>query len=181
MKKLHKLLLGMVGLFALVNFLVPQLYAQAYGTQKHYVHAKEVLEQEYPEFLTAFQTLKKEVSAVNSTDKKAQFEIFSRFLPYIDHMADMTAFDTWDRWEGHWTLQREVLFTFFCMDLPTADKGHPVTVFNMLTDKIFLDNTDSESIRLLTEDEMMEKHNLSREDAHYLSTVWDKLHRDWPW
>ncbi len=181
MTKLHKFVLGIVGLFALVSFLTPQTYAQGYGTQKHYAHAKEVLEQQYPEFLTAFQMLQEEVKSVNSTDKKAQFEIFSRFLPYINHMADMTAFDTWDRWEGHWTLQREVLFTLFDVHLPTADKGHHTTVFTMLTDIVFLDTGNSEEIRLLTEDEIMEKHHMSREEAHHLLNVWDKLHRDWPW
>ncbi len=181
MTKLHKFVLGIVGLFALVSFLTPQTYAQAYDTQKHYVHAKKVLEQEYPEFLTAFQTLKDEVKTINSTDKQAQRDAFMRFLPYVDKMADITEFDTLDHWEGHWTLQREVLFTFFCIHLPTADNGHHVTAFSIFTDLTMLSDGHSEEIRLLTEDEMMERHNMSREEAHYLSTVWDKLHRNWPW
>ena len=181
MKKLHKFILGLFGLLMLVGFLAPQTYAQAHGTQKHYAHAKKVLEQQYPEFLTAFQTLQEEVNTINSTDKKAQSEIFMRFLPYIDKMADLTAFDTWDQWEGHWTLQREVLFTFFNIHLPTADNGNHTTVFNMLVDIVFLDGVSSEEIRLLTEDEIMEKRNMSHEDAHDILNVWDKLHRDWPW
>ncbi len=181
MTKLYNFFAGIVGLFVLVGFLTPQIYAQAYGTQKHYAHAKQVLEQQYPEFLTAFQTLKDEVETINSTDKQAQREVFMRFLPYIDKMADMTAFDTRDLGDGRWTLQREVLFTLFDVHLATADKGHYTTVFTMFTDIVFLDTGHSEAIRLLTEDEIMEKHSMSREDVHYLLNVWDKLHRDWLW
>lgn len=56
-----------VGLFMLVSFLVPQVFAQddmpgiASTNMKHYLYAKQVLEQHYPDFLKAFQVLQEEI------------------------------------------------------------------------------------------------------------------------
>ena len=177
----------LVGVFTLIGFLAPQVMAQD-NTQgiaprylKYYSHAKEVLAQEDPAFLTAFQTLQKEISTIDSTDKQAQLDAFMRFMPAIEEMTEITHYDAWYMDEGYRTLQLEVIFSYFCISLPTADKGHYISVFTIFTDAIFLDSDDSESARLLTVDEIMEKHQISNEDAQRLLTVWDKLHRNWPW
>ncbi len=180
MKKLSKLMLG---LFVFAGFLAPQAFAQddTRGiTLKYYRHAKQVLQQEYPEFLTAFQALKDEIKTVDSSNKQAQFEALMRFFPFMEKMADMESFDAWHKNE-YVTLQREVLFSFFTIQLPTADEGHHTSVFEIFCDAFMLSGVHSESTRMLTEDEIMEKHNLSHPDAQRVLQVWDKLHRNWPW
>lgn len=184
MAKLCKFTLS---LLVLVGFCVPQLFAQdlpkgiAPQFAKYYTHAKEVLEQQDPGFLTDFQTLQEEISTINSTDYKAQFEALMRFLPAIENMVDITSFDGWYKDEGYRTLQLEVKFTFFSIDLPTADKEHHTSVMNMFIEQFMLNSVHSEAVRMLTEQELMERHHISSADAQRILNVWDKLHRDWPW
>ena len=184
MAKLCKLTLS---LLALVGFCAPQLFAQdlpkgiAPQFAKYYTHAKEVLEQQDPEFLTDFQTLQEEISTINSTDYKAQFEALMRFLPAIENMVEINSFDGWYKDEGRRTLQLEVKFTFFSIYLPTADKEHHTSVMNMFIEQFMLNSVHSEAVRMLTEQELMEKHSISSEDAQRILNVWEKLHRDWPW
>lgn len=183
MKKLH---LFFLGLFALMSFAAPQAFAQddtdgiASRYMKHYVHAKAVLEKEAPSFLADFQTLKEEIQTINYSDKEAQLEAIMRFLPAIEEMNDLTTFDYWDKSEGHRTLQYEVIFTFFSIHLPMAD-NHYTTIMKLFCDAFMTDGIWSESIRMLTEDELVAKYNMTHEEALRIVNIWDQLHRNWPW
>ena len=183
MTKVCKLL---VGVFMLIGFLAPQAMAQD-NTQgiaprylKYYAHAKEVLEQEDPAFLTAFQTLQEEISTIDSTDKQAQLDALMRFMPAIEEMTEITHYDSWYKDEGYRTLQLEVIFSFFSIHLPTADGSH-TSVMKLYGDAFMPDTMESEASRLLTEEEIMEKYNLVHDDAHRVIKVWKALHRNWPW
>lgn len=103
-----------------------------------------------------------------------------RFFPFIEEMANMESFDTWHK-DEYVTLQREVLFSFFAIQLPLADDGHYTTTFRIFGDAFMTDGIQTEAVRMLTEEEMMKKHNMCYQDAQRVLQVWDKLHRNWPW
>ncbi len=183
MAKVGKLL---IGIFMLIGFLAPQVMAQdnpqgiAPRYLKYYTHAKEVLKKEDPAFLTDFQTLKEEISTIDSSDKQAQLDALMRFMPAIEEMTKITHYDSWYKDEGYRTLQLEVIFSFFSIHLPTED-GKYTSVMNLYGDAFMPDTAESESSRMLTEEEIMEKYNLVHEDAHRVIKVWKELHRNWPW
>ena len=81
-KILGALVLAIVLLPVTVSHAEAQTGIRSYD-MGHYQHAKEVLSQENPKFLTQFQTLRKEIKLIDSSDKQAQYTALMRFFTYL--------------------------------------------------------------------------------------------------
>ena len=179
MFKLNKKVLGAVFavglLIATLGVAQAQTGIQFYDIE-HYRHATQVLKQEYPAFLTAFQAFRDEIKTIDSANKQAQHDALMRFFPFIDELAFMDSYvaDTLD-YGIRWDLQKEVLVSYFVINLPTAD-NKTTSVHDVLFDsfKVYLANGDATGI--LPEDIIMQKHNMTREQAQRVRTVLHKLY-----
>ena len=137
----------------------------------HYQHAKDVLSQENPTFLTEFQALREEIKLTDSSNTRAQYEALMRFFPSIEALANMEVEPN----EDSWTLQTEVVVTFFRIHLSTAD--HSYTDVSQLLFEAFAQYTaGGDAIEVLPEEEIAKQHNMSRKEAQRVRNVLRKLH-----
>ena len=145
---------------------------------KHYQHAKEVLQQELPNFLTEFQTLQEEIKTTDSSDQQAQFDALMRFFPSIEEMAYLDSYVANKRDENGvlWDLQTEVIVSFFAIDLPTADKNGSTSVRQLLSDAFMDSSAGADAVAILSEDTLMKKHNMNREKAQQVRAVLHTLY-----
>lgn len=174
-KKILSLLFVASLLFAAVGVAQAQAGIKSYD-RGHYKHATQVLQQEYPAFLTAFEAFKDEIKHIDSFDKQAQFAALMRFFPFIENMAFMDSYVAEELDLGvRWTLQLEVMVSYFVMHLPTADE-ETTTLHDMLFNsfKVYLANGDATGI--LSEEDLMKKHPLSRADAQHIRAVLHQLY-----
>lgn len=142
----------------------------------HYEHAKVVLQQEYPAFLTAFEQLQKEVSALDSSHKQAQHDALMRFFPSIETLASMDSFKATPTEDGvAWDLQLEVVVSFFAIDFPLAD-GNTTNVHDLLFDSFKVELAGGDAVGILSEKDIMKKHNMSQEEAQRVRSVLHRLY-----
>lgn len=138
----------------------------------HYHHATQVLQQEYPTFLTAFEAFQDEIKTIDSSNKQAQHDALMRFFPFIKEMAFMDSYKSNrpDNAGVRWDLQMEVVVTHFVIDLPTGD-NKTTTVFDVLFDSFEISLAGGDAVGIVSEQDIMEKHNMRREEAQEVRTV----------
>ena len=143
----------------------------------HYRHATQVLQQEYPAFLTAFKSFPDEIKTIDSADKQAQHEAMMRFFPFMKELANMDSWkaDSPDAFGVKWTLQLEVLVSHFVLDLPTAD-NQITKLYNIVFDSFKVELAGGDATGILSEEQIMKKHNMSREQAQEVREVLHKLY-----
>ena len=146
---------------------VAQSYAPAgvpsYRTE-NYKHAKQVLQEQLPEFLTQFDTLRDEISRLEDTDKSAQYKAMMDLFPAIEQMAEITPDITTD-----------VVTTFFVIRLETANQT-TTSLFEIMFDAFQAPVANGDATRILSEKELMKKHNLSQKQASHIRAVLHKLY-----
>ena len=143
----------------------------------HYRHATQVLKQEYPAFLTAFQSFQDEIKTIDSSNRQAQYDALMRFFPFIENMAFMDSYVAKELDNGVlWDLQLEVIVSFFSIDLPTADDEN-VSISDLLLDGFMQSVGGGDGFLILSEDALIKKHNMSPEQAQRIRKVLNKLYR----
>ena len=130
----------------------------------NYFRAKKVLKAQLPDFLTQFETLQETVSHLQDTDQSAQYKALMDFFPAIEAMIAVEPDITLD-----------VVITYFVIPFETAN-DKLTSVHNLLFDafKVYLAGGDATGI--LSEDDIMKKHNLSRAEAKHIREVLHKLY-----
>ncbi len=146
--------------------------------QDHYNHANQVLQQEYPAFLTAFESFQDEIKNIDSANKQAQHEALMRFFPSLKELANMDSYvaHSADKFGVIWTLQLEVLVSHFVLDLPTAD-NQTTNLHDVVFDSFRVELANGDAAGILSEEQIMKKHNMSREQAQEVRDVLHKLYR----
>ena len=179
MKKLYKLILGTL---ALAVFLAPQVFAQentngiAPHYLGHYFHAKEVLQQKYPPFIPAFQTLQAEMTLIDSSSQTEQFNALMRFFPYLEKVAFMKSVPSERDSNGvRWDLQLEVVVTFGAIDMRTKD-GQTTSLAHLLNDAFLMEVGGGDGRLLLAPDDIMHKHSINLQDAQRAFNVMKRLY-----
>ncbi len=144
----------------------------------HYKHATQVLQQENPAFLTAFKAFEDEIKTVDSSNKQAQYDALMRFFPAIEEMAYMDSYVANKRDANGvlWDLQLEVIVSFFSIDLSTADENSLSTT-RLLIDAFMQEVGGGDGVIILSENELIKKHNISREQAQRIRQTLHKLYR----
>ena len=175
----------MLGVLLLAGFLFPAtatLAAAQAGIAPHYMghyrHAAKVLKAQYPDFLSAFQALQDEIKTVDSSNKQAQYDALMHFFPFIEDMAFMDSYkaDKTDENGVLWDLQKEVVVSFFVMDLSTADKTDYISVDKLLREAFMDYSAGGDSATILSEETLIQKHNMSRQDAQRVRSVLHRLY-----
>lgn len=174
--KLRNLVLCMLAIAGLAYTAHAQTGIPPYYVD-HYRHATQVLQQEYPGFLTAFQALQEEIKPLHSSNKQAQYEALMRFFPAIEEMTYMDSFVATepDKNGVLWDLQTEVIVSFFAIDLPTADKVN-LSVGQMLRDAFTDASAGTDDVIILSEEALLKKHNMSRKEAQRIRNVLHELY-----
>lgn len=169
MKTQNKVVLGFL---AVVGLLIPQFtFAQqapvagiAPYHMSNYLHAKKVLKEQYPDFLTQFNQLAQDISYLKDTDKAGQYDALMRFFPAIEKMVEIEP-----------SISTDVVVSFFAMQLETAnDTATNVDALIFDAFKVFLANGDATGI--LSEEALMEKHGFGPAQAQKIRTVLHKLY-----
>ena len=178
MKKLHKLALCAL---ALVGLLAPQAMAKGPKVPvigiagiasyhiPNYIRAQEILSDQDPKFIKQFQDLAVQISGLQSDDQQGQFKALMDFFPAIEGMLKVEP-----------SVSTDVVVSYFMISLKTAD-GPTTNVSKLLFNAFQTYDAGGDAIAILSEDTLMQKYNLSREDAQRILTAWEKLHRNWPW
>ncbi len=178
---MHKKLLAAL---ILTGLLIPAVFVIARAQSgipsyymAHYNHATQVLQQEYPSFLTAFQALQEEIKTIDSSNKQGQLDALMRFFPFIENLAHMDA-SVSDTYENgvKWDLPTEVVVSYFAMNLPTAD-NHATSVNDLIFDAFETSLASGDAVGILPLNTLMQKHNLNRQEAQQIQTA---LHRLYP-
>ena len=145
--------------------------------KEHYNHANQVLQQEYPSFLTAFESFQNEIKNIDSANKQAQHDALMRFFPSLKELANMDSWkaDSIDKFGVQWDLQTEVLVSHFVLDLPTAD-NQITNLHDVVFDSFKVDLAGGDAAGILSEEQIMKKHNMSREQAQEVREVLHELY-----
>ena len=170
MKTPHKLA---VCILALVGLLVPQLAAaQKQGpiigittyNMQDYIHAKKVLKEQYPEFLTEFNLLAQNIADLQSTDEAGQYQALMEFFPSIEKMLEIKP-----------SISTNVIVSYFTIALETADVAF-TDVNSLLFNAFKVELAGGDASGILSEENLMKKHNLSLQEAQHIRTVLHKLY-----
>lgn len=158
---------------ALMGLLVPGAVAQNQAAYEggiasynipNYLHAKKVLQHTYPAFFAQFNTLETAIAGTQDTDKQAQFKALMDFFPAIEQVAEMTP-----------NITTDVAVSFFVIPMETANQTL-TSVDTLLFDafKTYLASGDATGI--LPEKTLMQKHNISLEQAQHIRAVLHQLY-----
>lgn len=172
----------MLAVLAVAMIAVPMAFSNAQATiapyhLNHYKHAINVLQQENPAFLSAFNSFREEIKNTNADQKQEQFEALMRFFPAIEEMANMDSYVANQPENGVlWDLQTEVVVSFFVLDLDTAE-GYTTNVHDLLFKAFMKELAGGDAYGIVSEETMMKQYNMTREDAQKVHTT---LHRLYP-
>lgn len=138
----------------------------------HYEHATQLLQQVYPAFLAAFENLKDEVSTIDADNQQELHRALMEFFPYIENLTKMNSLGITEKDNNgvRWNLPLEVLVSYFVIHLPTADQ-QVTHVQKLIADSFLSDLDGGDWISILSEDEIMQKHNMSRQEAANVRAV----------
>lgn len=170
-----------LGVLAVASIVVTAAFSQAQAGispwyMNHYKHATKVLKNENPAFLSAFENLQNEIKTINSDQKQEQFEALMRFFPAIEEMAFMQSYVADEEVEGVlWDLQLEVVVSYFVIDMLTADI-ETISISDMLFDAFMRELGGGDAFEVLSEQEIMKKHNLTLEQAQKIHATLKRLY-----
>ena len=165
----------------LAGFLVPLAFCESHAQVGvpsyylgHYQHAKAVLEQEYPDFLKALDTLEEEIAHLDSQNTHAQYEALMLFMPVAEQMTKIPS-DSWEKDGVTWDLKKEVVVTYFVSYFYTRD-AETTSVYDLLFDAFMVSLASGDAVGIRSEQDLMNKHAMSQEQAQYVRSLLHKLY-----
>ena len=176
MKKLHKLALCAL---ALIGLMAPQAMAKGPKGPKvpvigiagiasyhipNYIRAQEILSDQKPEFIKEFQDLAVQISGLQSDDYTGQYKALMDFFPAIEEMLKVEP-----------SVSTDVVVSYFMIALKTAD-GPTTNVSKLVFNAFLTYDAGGDAIAILSEDTLMQKHNLSQKEAQRIRTTLKKLY-----
>ena len=173
MKKLHKLALCAL---ALVGLLAPQAMAKGPKVPvigiagiasyhiPNYIRAQEILSDQCPKFIKQFQTLARQLVDLQSDDQQGQYKALMDFFPAIEEMLKVEP-----------SVSTDVVVSYFMISLKTAD-GTTTNISKLLFNAFQTYDAGGDAIAILSEDTLMQKYNMSRQEAQRIRNVLKQLY-----
>ena len=161
-----------LGLLACAGLLVPQFAAAqtvpTLGIRDYnmpfYIQAQQTLEAELPSFSKDFSKLAKEISKLEDTDEVGQYKALMQFFPAIEAMLDIKP-----------SISTQVAVSYFAIGLYTAN-GTVTNVGSLLFNAFEVYEESGDAVCILSEEELMAKYSMSREEAQHIRNVLHKLY-----
>jgi len=165
-KKVVLCLLALVGLLATQCAFAQQVPVMGIESHNisHYINAKKVLKVQLPEFLTEFNSLAENIANLQDTDKEGQYKALMEFFPSIEKMLEIEP-----------SISTDVILSYFSIALETANDS-VTDVNSLLFDAFKVELAGGDASGILSEEELMKKHDLSQQEAAHIRAVLHKLY-----
>ena len=167
-RKLAVCFLACVGLlipqFLAAQNTVPVLGIENYHMQ-NYIHAKKILKEQCPEFLKEFHLLAQNISTIQDKDEVGQYQAVMEFFPAIEKMLEIEP-----------SISTDVVVSYFSIALETANDEVMTDVNSLLFKAFKVELAGGDASGILSEENLMKKHNLSLSEAQHIRKVLHKLY-----
>lgn len=130
----------------------------------NYVRATQVLKAQLPEFFTKFETLEYTLGTLQYDDKAAQYQALMDFFPTIEKVLSVEP-----------DIKMDVVTTYFAIRLDTASDT-TTTIQELIFDAFQAYVANGDATRILSEKELMKKHNIDQQTAQHIREVLHKLY-----